>query len=465
MHWLVTLVALVIAVPAFAQHQQHTFAVHPNTNLHGRFLHITDIHLDPHYQNGATIKSGCHNQPKKHRKKKQRKGKLSGYWGAPTTDCDSSEPWVYHAIKTIADDWKDKIDFIVWTGDNARHDLDKKIPRTKEEILALNYKITTALQEEFRDENNKTIPIVPCIGNNDVHPHNQLRSTASSTLDAYSKLWSDMIPREQQEVFRQGGYFAVNILPGIRVLSLNTLYFFESNDQVLACKDPKSAGKRHLEWIREELTKARKMQARVYVIGHVPPSSRTFYGSCLTAYTQLSIEFRDVIAAHLYGHVNYDHFIVLQQEQQSQEENRIINIQKDSGRYITNLKHQYQQVNGNDQDKAVVVHVAPPILPIYYPGFRINEYDNDSKSTHFGTWTRYHQYYCNLTYWNNEKQHHALPRFELEYSTDEAYAMDNLTVGSWLDLAHRMTRKTDESRALWNTYVDNIFVQTEHDDD
>lgn len=45
MHWLVTLVALVIAVPAFAQHQQHTFAVHPNTNLHGRFLHITDIHV------------------------------------------------------------------------------------------------------------------------------------------------------------------------------------------------------------------------------------------------------------------------------------------------------------------------------------------------------------------------------------------------------------------------------------
>lgn len=45
MHWLVTLVALAIAVPAYGQHQQHTFAVHPNTNLHGRFLHITDIHV------------------------------------------------------------------------------------------------------------------------------------------------------------------------------------------------------------------------------------------------------------------------------------------------------------------------------------------------------------------------------------------------------------------------------------
>ncbi|KAI7883948.1 hypothetical protein K492DRAFT_125654 [Lichtheimia hyalospora FSU 10163] len=428
MHWVVTLVTLVIAVPAFAQHQQHTFAVHPNTNLHGRFLHITDIHLDPHYQQGATIKSGCHNQPKKHRKKKQRKGKLSGYWGAPTSDCDSSEPWVYHAIKTIADDWRDKIDFIVWTGDNA---------------------------------SNKTIPIVPCIGNNDVHPHNQLRSTTSSTLDLYSQLWGDMIPLDQQDVFKQGGYFAVNVLPRIRVLSLNTLYFFESNDQVLACKDPESAGKRHLEWIREELIRARKMQARVYMIGHVPPSARTFYSSCLTAYTQLSIEFRDVIAAHLYGHVNYDHFIVLQQD--TQGKNNIISIEKDSERYIKDLKRQYRQVNASDQDKAVVVHVAPPILPIYYPGFRINEYDNNASSTHFGIWTRYQQYYCNLTYWNKEI-HHALPRFELEYSTDEAYGMHNLTVSSWLDLAHRMTRKTDKSRALWDTYIDNIFVQTEHDD-
>lgn len=45
-----------------------------------------------------------------------------------------------------------------------RHDLDKKIPRTKKEILALNHKVTTSLREAFRDENNKTIPIVPCIG-------------------------------------------------------------------------------------------------------------------------------------------------------------------------------------------------------------------------------------------------------------------------------------------------------------
>lgn len=165
-----------------------------------------------------------------------------------------------------------------------------------------------------------------------------------------------MIPLDQQDVFRQGGYFAVNVLSGIRVLSLNTLYFFESNDQVLACNDPKSAGKRHLEWMREELIRAREMQARVYMIGHVPPSTRTFYSSCLADYTQLSIEFRDVIAAHLYGHVNYDHFIVLQ-------EASVIGIEKNSERYITNLKHQYQQVNANDQDKAIVVHIAPPSCP------------------------------------------------------------------------------------------------------
>jgi hypothetical protein len=76
--------------------------------------------MDDHYQVGATISSFCHREPKKHKKKKQRKGKLAGYWGAPATDCDAAPHMVFHSIDWIAREWKDKIDFVVWTGDNAR---------------------------------------------------------------------------------------------------------------------------------------------------------------------------------------------------------------------------------------------------------------------------------------------------------------------------------------------------------
>jgi endopolyphosphatase len=33
--------------------------------LKGRFLHITDIHPDPHYKTGASFASGCHRIDKK----------------------------------------------------------------------------------------------------------------------------------------------------------------------------------------------------------------------------------------------------------------------------------------------------------------------------------------------------------------------------------------------------------------
>lgn len=49
----------------------------PPPKLHGRFLHITDMHPDPYYIVGASVSSGCHR--KKPRKEKER----SGYYGTP----------------------------------------------------------------------------------------------------------------------------------------------------------------------------------------------------------------------------------------------------------------------------------------------------------------------------------------------------------------------------------------------
>jgi endopolyphosphatase len=45
--------------------------------LHGRFLHITDMHPDPHYSARASTSKSCHG------KKAKKKGKRAGYWGTP----------------------------------------------------------------------------------------------------------------------------------------------------------------------------------------------------------------------------------------------------------------------------------------------------------------------------------------------------------------------------------------------
>ncbi|KAI9311559.1 Metallo-dependent phosphatase-like protein [Dichotomocladium elegans] len=453
--------AVAAVTTAAQQEQQHAFTppapLSSAVDLHGKFLHITDIHLDPIYKPGGTIASGCHTIPKKHRKKKLRKGKLGDYWGTPTSGCDAPAQWVDRALSLIGEAWSHDIDFIVWTGDNARHGLDEKHPRTSEEIVEINRKVTDMIKKHFWNDgpSGRFLPIVPCIGNNDIHPHNKI-GPKSPYFEIYGDLWKEFIPADQMDVFLSGGYFAVNVAPHIRVLSLNTLFFFNSNSWVNGCADPTSAGSEHLDWMRGELARARTDGARVYIIGHVPPSERTFYDDCLGPYRALSLEYQDVIMAQLYGHVNYDHFIVL-------EEPGGPKALKSPEKYLDELRETYKRVD-KEEHAYVVVHVAPPILPVFYPSYRINEFEKDRRDM-YGRWTRYTQYYANLTHYNwDEHGRKRKPAFQFEYATDTTYGLMDLSTASWLDLAQRMTeKKSKKAKSLWDTYVRNTLVQTELD--
>ncbi|KAI8343890.1 Metallo-dependent phosphatase-like protein [Chlamydoabsidia padenii] len=449
--------------------------------------------MDDHYQVGATISSFCHREPKKHKKKKARKGKLAGYWGAPATDCDGAPHMVYHSIEWIAQEWKDKIDFVVWTGDNARHDTEPgKIRRSGEEILQYNIRITQALQQAFRrTSDNSSIPLVPCLGNNDVHPHNKLTGPTrtigtgeiqdNAQLVVYSDIWRDLIPDTQRSTFQHGGYFTVDVAQGIRVLSLNTLYFFDSNDAVGRCDVYGEPGWDHIQWFQQQLEQARLDNVKVYIMGHVPPTTKSFKRDCLHEYTRLSLDYKDVIQAHFYGHANMDHFQILhrypkkQPPQQGGDDDddddddddyygdnddiiiRGTNVaRKLRKQYKKSLKH-YDGTND-----LVVIHVAPPLLPVYNPGFRINEYNANHSSSGFGTWMKYTQWYSDLAYWNQEYLHDntTRPVFEVEYSTDDDYDMPDLSTQSWLDLARLFVERSPSAHSLWSNYVQNMIVQT-----
>jgi hypothetical protein len=45
--------------------------------LHGRFLHITDLHPDPFFETGASVSSHCHRKKPKHEEER------AGYYGVP----------------------------------------------------------------------------------------------------------------------------------------------------------------------------------------------------------------------------------------------------------------------------------------------------------------------------------------------------------------------------------------------
>lgn len=69
------------------------------------------------------------------------------------------------------------IDFIIWTGDSARHDLDSGHPRTKSEIYELNRWTVGELEKRFPG-----VPLVPTIGNNDIVSEGNIRFHVRSGL-------------------------------------------------------------------------------------------------------------------------------------------------------------------------------------------------------------------------------------------------------------------------------------------
>ncbi|KAI5295921.1 Endopolyphosphatase [Ascosphaera acerosa] len=114
--------------------------VAPARKLKGRFLHITDIHIDPHYRPGAKASKSCH------------RGKgPGGLLGYPGTRCDSPPLLVDATFDWIRTNLLDEVDFIVWTGDAARHDNDPKIPRSVQQVLNATALVVDHVLDFFTD--------------------------------------------------------------------------------------------------------------------------------------------------------------------------------------------------------------------------------------------------------------------------------------------------------------------------
>ena len=57
-----------------------------------------------------------------------------------------------------------------------------------------------------------------------------LCSFSNSALKLYHRIWSTFIPFPYLQVFQRGAYYAVDVIPDqLGVISLNTMYFYDSN--------------------------------------------------------------------------------------------------------------------------------------------------------------------------------------------------------------------------------------------
>ncbi|PLB43757.1 acid sphingomyelinase and PHM5 phosphate metabolism protein [Aspergillus steynii IBT 23096] len=280
----------------------------PSRGLTGRFLHITaDFHPDLHYKSGTDQDDACH-----------RGEGSAGYFGAQGTECDSPSSLINETFRWISQNLKDNVDFVIWTGDSARHDNDESIPRTEDEVIKLNDIIADKFYEVFQKRDSPrglSIPVVPTIGNNDIMPHNIMKDGPNRWTKKFSDVWSKFIPEHQRHSFVEGGWFTSEVIPGkLAVISLNTMYFYDSNSAVDGCKSKSEPGFEHMEWLRIQLKILRSRDMKAILIGHIPPArsgpKRSWDETCWQKYTLWVHQFRDVVVGSAYGHMNIDHFML-----------------------------------------------------------------------------------------------------------------------------------------------------------
>ncbi|KAF7523305.1 hypothetical protein PCG10_006709 [Penicillium crustosum] len=307
--------------------------------VRGRFLHITDFHPDRLYKPGTSIDRSCH-----------RGQGPAGYFGAEGTDCDSPLSLVNETFRWIEENLKDEIDFVIWTGDSARHDNDEKLPRTADEIMELNVFLSQKWvsifgEEEVRETLNAapkiSIPVIPTFGNNDIMPHNIFNEGPNKWTKRFAEIWKPFIPEDQRHTFVEGGWFTTEVVPGrLAVISLNTMYFFDSNSAVDGCDAKSEPGYEHMEWLRVQLKILRSRNMKAILMGHVPPArsseKKNWDETCWQKYTLWMHQYRDVVVGSFYGHMNIDHFML-------QDSNKVNIDSKVDGKVSINSKTDYLQ--------------------------------------------------------------------------------------------------------------------------
>ncbi|RUS13454.1 Metallo-dependent phosphatase-like protein [Endogone sp. FLAS-F59071] len=411
--------------------------------LNGKFLHVTDIHIDPTYLNGSDPKKLCHRMG-------STKHNTAGVYGAVGTKCDSPVSLVEAAFGFMHKNIQD-IDFIIYTGDTARHnagerncqneyDRDKAAPRTVAEVLSDHKAIVNYFHTNY-DTNR--IKFIPTLGNNDEFVHDLITYGTQALLTNLTELWKPF-NLNLGETFAKGGYYTQDILPGkLQVININTMFFSTANTLVQDCDVAGSAGAIELQWIEKNLLVARKGKYNVYLMGHIPPTDDkgvvAYYPACYTSYVNILGEYSDVIVGHFTGHTNDDMLSLIVRS-------------KATGNYsLVPLTADAPTINLTANSIMTVLNNAPSIIPANNPAMRVYNYNTNLKE--FGALTDYVQYYTDL----NADNAAGTVTWQTEYSASKAYGLKGLSVEDYTGLVKGFQQP---GSSTWDSYVSFLHVST-----
>jgi len=371
----------------------------------GAFIQLTDIHVDFDYVEGsyADCFSDITTLPCCHSWEIPRRFRLAGKFG--DYNCDTPEVTINETLKAIAK-LGYRYDFMLWTGDSPDHsDFSQS-----ESINLKSIKRISDLIDSFLPG----VVVFPSFGNHDTWPIDQLADPPyyGWLKNGVADYWKKWLPNEeQQKTLKYGGYFSVAAAPGLRIISVNTLYYDAIN--ILARGDDPAG---QWAWLSKELVQARANNEKVYIIAHVYPGNEEAREEYSKRYESLINNYTDIILGQFFGHSHKDQLLFLK-----------------NASAITSM-----------------AYIAPSVTTFaeMNPSYRIYFYNRKTFEI-----IDYEQYYMNLTEANLNKK----ASFQLNYRATQFFDIPQLSLDGWKKVLNKMHNDpifwNDYWKQVWNGYV------------
>lgn len=265
-------------------------------------VHYSDIHVDPFYVTGSA--SNC-SYPMCCRdySSADAPGNNSSPAGPNGNhNCDapkSLEASMYEAIEQVAPNAA----FVLFTGDIVDHAVWNTTQAQNTIDINDAYSRMAAL--------GKTV--YGTIGNHEASPTNAfptLKEGDSSeqwVFNTISSDWTQWIGSASSGVLSFGAYSAVYPNGNLRVISINTNFYYVQNYWMY--EDPQETDPSgQFAWLVNELSAAESAGQRVYIIGHTPMGSSDAFHDGSNYFDQIVNRYSNTIAALFFGHTHVDQF-------------------------------------------------------------------------------------------------------------------------------------------------------------
>uniref|UniRef100_A0A3B3ZYD7 Sphingomyelin phosphodiesterase n=1 Tax=Periophthalmus magnuspinnatus TaxID=409849 RepID=A0A3B3ZYD7_9GOBI len=272
-----------------------------------RVLFLTDIHWDQEYAEGSAADCKdplcCRNDsgtPSWRRRE-------AGYWGT-YSKCDLPLRTVEHLLQHVAKSgpW----DWVYWTGDIPAHNV---WAQTRAQQLSELTVITRLIHKHL----GPNVTVYPAIGNHESTPVNSFpppsehgNRSSAWLYNTMAEEWAPWLPEQALKTLRYGGFYTLQIQPGLRLVSLNMNYCARENFWLMVnSTDPAN----QLQWLVQVLQASEDKGEKVHIIGHIPPG--LCLGSWSWNYYHIVNRYEGTIAGQFFGHTHTDEFQMFYDEE------------------------------------------------------------------------------------------------------------------------------------------------------